>query len=101
MPDFVIVGAARSGTTSLYRWLGSHPDVAPAWKKEIHYFDEYHGHGRRWYRAHFPFRHRGRITGEASPYMLFHPLAPDRAARELPPSTKFIVILRNHWRQNQ
>ena len=45
MPDFVIVGAARSGTTSLYRWLATHPDVAPAWKKEIHYFDEHYGRG--------------------------------------------------------
>ena len=76
MPDFVIVGAARSGTTSLYRWLGSHPDVAPAWKKEIHYFDEHYGRGMRWYRAHFPFRRRGRVTGEATPYLLFHPLSP-------------------------
>ena len=93
-PDFVIIGVARGGTTSLYRWLTAHPDVDPALKKEITYFDEAYGHGNRWYRAHFPFRRRGRITGEASPYMLFHPLSPDRAARELPPSTKLIVVLR-------
>ena len=94
MPDFVIVGAARSGTTSLYRWLATHPDVAPAWKKEIHYFDEHYGRGMRWYRAHFPFRRRGRLTGEATPYLLFHPLAAARVARDLPPSTRFIVLLR-------
>ena len=94
MPDFVIVGAARSGTTSLYRWLGTHPNVAPAWKKEIHYFDEHYGRGMRWYRAHFPFRRRGRVTGEATPYLLFHPLAPARAAHDLPHSTRFIVLLR-------
>lgn len=94
MPDFVIVGAARSGTTSLYRWLCTHPDVAPAWKKEIHYFDENYGRGMRWYRSHFPLRRRHRVTGEATPYLLFHPLAPARAARDLPQSTRFIVLLR-------
>jgi hypothetical protein len=94
MPDFVIVGAARSGTTSLYRWLATHPDVTPAWKKEIHFFDEHYGRGMRWYRAHFPFRRRGQVTGEATPYLLFHPLAAARAAHDLPPSTRFIVLLR-------
>jgi hypothetical protein len=93
-PAFIIIGTARGGTTSLYRWLCSHPDVDPAWRKEVCYFDEGYGHGKRWYRAHFPIRRKGRITGEASPYMLFHPLAPGRAARELPATTRFIVLLR-------
>ncbi len=86
--------AARSGTTSLYRWLGTHPDVTPAWKKEIHYFDRHYAKGMRWYRAHFPLRRHSRMTGEATPYLLFHPLAPARAARDLPVSTRFIVLLR-------
>ncbi len=94
LPDFVILGTQRGSTTSLYRWLSSHPDVAPALKKEVHYFDDHYQHGFRWYRAHFPLRRRGRTTGEASPYMLFHPLAPKRAAAALPASTKFIVLLR-------
>jgi hypothetical protein len=49
------------------------------------------------------------LTGEASPYMLFHPLAPERAARDLPPTTRFIVVLREpveraisaYWLQRQ
>ncbi len=50
--------------------------------------------GLRWYRAQFPLIKPGRMTGEATPYMLFHPLAPGRAARDLPESTRFIVLLR-------
>jgi hypothetical protein len=94
LPNFVIVGAQRGGTTSLYRWLSSHPGVTPALKKEVHYFDIHYAEGIRWYRAHFPLKRKGQITGEASPYMLFHPLAPERAAKDLPPETKFIVLLR-------
>ena len=93
-PSFVILGAQRGGTTSLYQWLAEHPDVDPAAYKEIHYFDRHYAKGARWYQAHFPFRRRGRMTGEGSPYMLFHPLAPARAARDLPEETKFIVLLR-------
>jgi hypothetical protein len=104
LPDFVIIGAQRSGTTSLYRWLTSRPDVAPAWKKEVHYFDNHYDRGLRWYRAHFPLRRAGRRTGESTPYLLLHPLAPERAAHDLP-DTRFIALLRepveraisNHW----
>ncbi len=94
LPHFVIVGAQRAGTTSLYMWLSSHPSVAPPLNKEVHYFDVHYQKGRRWYKAHFPLAKTGRVTGEASPYLLFHPLAPERAAHDLPMSTRFIVLLR-------
>ena len=104
LPDFIIIGAQRSGTTSLYRWLTARPDVVSAWKKEVHYFDLNYDKNLRWYRAHFPLRRSGRMTGEATPYLLLHPLAPARAAHDLP-ETRFIAILRdpveraisNHW----
>jgi hypothetical protein len=109
LPHFVILGTQRGGTTSLYRWLATHPDVAPALKKEVHYFDGHYDKGQRWYRAHFPLRHPGRISGESCPYLLFHPLAAGRAARDLPAETRFVVLLREpaeravsqywHWRQ--
>jgi hypothetical protein len=94
LPDFVILGAQRGGTTSLYRWLATHPGVAPALKKEVHYFDGHYHKGLRWYRAHFPYRWDRRISGESCPYLLFHPLAPERVARDLPAVTKYIVLLR-------
>ena len=93
-PDFVILGAQRGYTTSLFRCVSSHPSVAPPSKKEIHYFDVHYDKGPRWYRSQFPVARPGRITGEASPYMLFHPLAPARAAQDLPETTRFIVLLR-------
>lgn len=95
LPDFVILGTQRGGTTSLYNWLVSHPDVTPAFKKEPHYFDGNYHRGARWYRAHFPIGRRGRMTGESSPFLLFHPLAPERAARDLPSRTRFLVLLRD------
>lgn len=94
-PDFVIIGAQRAGTTSLYEWLSAHPRVAPARKKELHFFDTHYYRGARWYRSNFPVKQSGRVTGEASPYMLFHPLAPARAAETLPGETRFVVLLRD------
>lgn len=94
LPGFVIIGAQRAGTTSLYRWLWNQDDVARAFTKEVHYFDLHYEHGERWYKSHFDVPRPGIITGEASPYMLFHPLAPQRAARDLDASTRFIVLLR-------
>jgi hypothetical protein len=94
LPHFVIVGAQRAGTSSLYSWLCAQPSVKPALKKEIHYFDVHYHKGERWYRSHYLLEREGVITGEASPYMLFHPLAPERAAADLPQTTKFIVLLR-------
>jgi hypothetical protein len=94
-PSFVIIGAQRSGTSSLYQWLGAHPAVLPTAAPEVHYFDDAYERGRHWYRAQFPLRRPGRTTGESTPFMLFHPLAPGRAVRELPERTKFIVLLRD------
>jgi hypothetical protein len=94
LPHFVIIGAQRAGTSSLYRWLCSQPSVEPALSKEVQFFDVNYDKGERWYKAHFPVARAGVVTGEASPYMLFHPLAPSRAVRDLPDETKFIILLR-------
>ena len=94
-PDFIIVGAQRGGTTSLMQWIMAHPQARSARAKELHYFDLSYAKGPRWYRSNFPLRHRGQITGESTPYMLFHPLSPERAASDLPPTTRFIVLLRD------
>ena len=55
-PDFIIIGAQKGGTTSLYRYLTEHPDVGGATKKEVHYFDRNFDKGLGWYLAHFPKR---------------------------------------------
>lgn len=98
LPDFVVIGAMRCGTTSLHHRLVQHPSIVPALKKEIHFFDLEFERGARWYRSHFPHQarlaSRGLLTGEASPYYLSHPLAARRAA-EVIPDTRLIVVLRN------
>jgi hypothetical protein len=95
LPDFVIIGAQRAGTTSLHAYLSEHTLISPSRPKEVHYFDNGYGHGLGWYRAHFAgSRQPGGIAGEATPYYLFHPLTPQRMARDLP-SCKLIVLLRN------
>ena len=96
LPDFLIIGTQRGGTTSLYNYLTEHPKIAPARVKEVHYFSVNYGKGLDWYRSFFP-RTRGlrrRITGEASPYYIFHPHSPGRA-RELLPDVKLIALLRD------
>jgi hypothetical protein len=95
-PDFIIIGAQRGGTTSVQAWLGAHEAVARARAKEIHYFDLYYDRGRGWYRGHFPYRFRlhGRITGEATPALLYDARAAERVARDLP-KVKLIALLRN------
>jgi hypothetical protein len=98
-PHFVIIGTQRGGTTSLFQWLNTHPDVLRPTRKEIHYFDIHYDKGARWYRSQFPLAKRGKVTGEASPYMLYHPLAPARAARDLPTTTRLIVLLREPVRR--
>ena len=95
MPDFVIVGTQRGGTTSLYNNLIAHPKIAPAKRKEVHFFSLFFDRGLAWYRAQFPTDlPPGTITGESSPYYLFHPLAPQRM-RACVPHAKLIVLLRN------
>ena len=94
LPGLVVVGAQRSGTTSLHSWLTSHPQVARRVAKEVHYFDGAYDRGERWYRARFSVASRGLTQIESSPYMLFHPLAPGRAGHDLPSTTRFVALLR-------
>jgi hypothetical protein len=99
LPDFLIIGTQKGGTTFLYHLLRQHPYVEPAARKEIHFFDSRRfKKGIDWYRSHFPRQHweNGRrvITGEASPYYLYHPLAAQRAAK-IVPQARLITMLRN------
>ncbi len=102
LPDFLIIGAQKCGTTSLYNYLAEHPNVVPAYRKEIHFFDYNQAKGDLWYRAHFPVaasmkKRRGGpglVSGEASPFYLFHPLASERVRRTVP-EARLVVMLRD------
>lgn len=103
-PDFLLVGASRSGTTSLFRALSSHPNVLrPAVNKGVRYFDLNYHRPWRWYLGHFPLRTttmaHGRqgeraLTFEASGYYLFHPFAAERIARHLP-DVRIVAMVRD------
>jgi hypothetical protein len=124
LPDVVIIGVKRGGTTSLFRDLERHPSMCPLVPsaqrlplrenmKGVHYFDTNMTRSPRWYRSHFATdltrRRRARSTGaaftaEASPYYFFHPLGARRAVLGLPADTIFVVMLRDpvertvsHW----
>jgi hypothetical protein len=97
LPDFLVLGAQKAGTTALYSYLRRHPDVTgPRWK-EVSYFDRHYARGPAWYRGNFPVTFGGRraaLVGEASPSYLFHPLAPERAAA-LVPDARLVALLRD------
>lgn len=104
LPHYIIIGAGKGGTTSLYRYLIQHPLIRAGLTKEVHYFDHNYHKGVRWYRAHFfvdfgPYVSRvvcwpARFACEATPYYLNHPHCP-RRIWQTQPTAKLILLLRN------
>jgi hypothetical protein len=112
LPSFLVIGAQRAGTTTLFDQLLLHPDLhgpvggrgEVTWAdKEIHFFDERFLLGPTWYRSFFPLtlqrrwaRARGGdvVAGEATPYYIFHPLVPERVADTIP-DVRLIAVLRD------
>jgi len=104
LPHFIVIGAQKCGTTSMYKYLIKHPSIISAYRNEVHYFDQNFKKGICWYRSNFPsslymkyFQKISKnihITGEASPYYIFHPLVPKRVF-DLLPKIKLIALLRN------
>src|SRR5262249_52396917 len=106
MPGFMIVGAERCGTTSMFHVLRQHPAGfnGPLPRKEVHYFDyKYHRRSLAWYQCHFPLKARARMAApsgvapvafEATANYMFDPHAPQRIARDLP-GVKLLVLVRD------
>ena len=116
-PDFMIIGAEKCGTTSLYHYLRQHPDVLSPIEKEIDFFDMEYENGIDWYLAHFPSVTQSRssqpksgssnlfastdsankrqwLTGETSANYLYSDVAPKRVFQHFP-HLKLAVVLRN------
>ena len=104
LPDFLIIGYPKSGTTSLYDYLVQFENIGSAQKKEVLFYSLSYWRGLQWYRTFFPtnltkkkieLKTNGKfITGEASPYYIFHPLSLERIHKTLP-GIKLILLLRN------
>jgi hypothetical protein len=104
LPDFLVIGGMRCGTSSLYKYLGHHRSIVPSLRKEIHYLTFDHPKGERWYRSHFPVRLRkgwsrivaGRplLTFEATPDYIFHPHSAEWAS-QLVPDARIVALVRN------
>jgi hypothetical protein len=113
LPDFLIIGTKRGGTTSLWNYLIGHPDILAMFPstrglKSPAYFFENYDRGEDWYRSHFHTRaykswlqrrrSRAVVTGEASPYYMYYPHGADRV-HALVPDVKLIVLLRDPVRR--
>ena len=103
LPDFIIIGSMKCGTTSLYYDICEHPCASPAAYDEIGFFDSNFHLGLNWYRSMFPTKRRIEdirrkegvaITGEDTPFYFWNPVAAKRIQKLLP-NIKLITILRN------
>lgn len=112
LPNFLIIGAAKSGTTALFNYLGQHPEIYPSSHKEPNYFAfanqevNFQGPGddaynrscvtnlKSYERLFDPVQSRHRAWGEASTIYLYHPSTAERIYN-LIPDAKIIAILRN------
>lgn len=102
LPNFLVIGAQRAGTTLLHYILDAHPQVyVPRRRKEIHYFDWYFDRGAEWYAGFFPEGRQAtkyRAIGEVTPDYLFEERAPQRI-RAVLPGCRFVVSLRDPLRR--
>lgn len=97
-PNFLIIGAARSGTTSLFKYLESHPDIFMSEIKEINFFsnEKYWRKGLAWYEQHFAGATQ-KCIGEASTSYTSYPSlneTPERIFKNLP-DVKLIYVIRD------
>lgn len=94
-PGFLIPGVQKGGTSSLFFYLSQHPQIGTPDTKEVHFFDHKYDKGIDWYLGCFATESAGIVlSGEASPYYYFHPLAARRIAGHFP-GIKLIVLFRD------
>lgn len=104
MPGFILIGAQKSGTSSMFAYLKQHPQIVRPIFKELYYFDRHYHRGLNWYGCNFPARAaierrndrhgRPHLTFEATATYIFDADVPKRIASDIE-TRKFIVLLRN------
>jgi Sulfotransferase domain len=94
LPNLLIIGAMKCGTTSLHHYLDLHPDISMSRPKEVRFFDAPDWEERiDWYRGHFD--PEAKVTGEATVYYSAHPWIPDvpRRIHTLVPDARLIYMV--------
>ncbi len=105
LPDYILIGETKCGTTSLYNYLIQHPQILDTFgngdkvdstyaTKEIRFFDRYYDRGIDWYKSCFPDTPENEITGEATPMYMFRLITIPRIKFHVP-QAKLIIMLRN------
>lgn len=103
LPDFFVIGVVRSGTTSLFHYLGQHPCIRSSAYDEIGYFDDNFHLGENWYRSLFPtiftknkiLKEHGKFrTYDVTPFYIYNPLVVERI-KTYSPNSKIIACIRN------
>jgi hypothetical protein len=98
LPSALIIGTMKGGTSTLNAWLRHHPQVLFSAIKEVHYFNDHHDRGERWYRTYFPLWEQwlgGRCALEATPAYLYRAAVVMPRMHALVPEARLIVLLRN------
>lgn len=93
--DLLIIGAGRSGTTSLYHYLSGHPCICFSDIKEVHFFsiEDLYGRGQKYLTSYFTKCKNKKIFATADTYLLIDQRAPQRVL-DYNPKMKFIALLR-------
>lgn len=103
LPDFLVIGVVRGGTTSLYDNLSKHPCIFPSAYDELGFFDSNFELGLNWYKSLFPsilrkkisqMKRRCFMTYDVTPQYIYNHDAVKRIA-DLIPNIKIIALLRN------
>ena len=92
LPNFLIVGAPRCGTTALARYLGAHPQVFMADVKEVRFFGAGGGTDLDAYARHFAAGRGTPRIGEATPTYLYDEAAVTQIAATLPDASLIVVL---------
>ena len=103
LPDFLVIGVGRSGTTSLYYYLDQHPSIVKSSYDEIGFFDDNFHLGLSWYRSMFTtiftkflikLKTKYFMTYEVTPWYVRRPWTA-RRIKKIFPNIKLIIVLRN------
>ena len=103
LPDFFVIGAGRTGTTSLFHYLSQHPSIVKSAYDELGYFDVNFHLGLNWYRSLFPSiitkfislqKTKAFLTYDVTPSYVRRPWTAERI-HNIFPNSKLIVVLRN------